>query len=136
MSAYGFADDLHRVLERFDALRQVVNYFVLRLESLVHLVLKLLAELHKFDHGVALELFDILVLLLQLTGAVVFEGSELERFVRSLSVNLLLQVVFGVVDLLHDVLLALDTSCYFAIELVLESYTPIKNMNQSGQAPV
>ena len=109
-------------MESLDALRQAVNDLILSIETLFHLVLKAFSETHEFGHSLFLELFDVLVLLLQLLCCVVLECSELQRLVRSLIVNLLLQVVLAVDHLLHYVLLALDSRLNLAIELVLQVY--------------
>lgn len=78
VSAYGFAYNLHGVLEGLDGEGEVVDDLVLGVEPLLHLVLKLLTELHEFDHGCLLELLHVLVLLLQLSSAIVLELPESE----------------------------------------------------------
>ena len=85
-------------------------------------MLKLLAHLHEFSHGLSLEFLDVLVLLLKLAVRVVLKSAQLERLGGSLVVDLLLQVVLRVVDLLHYVLLALNASLHLAIELILQAY--------------
>jgi hypothetical protein len=65
-------------LEGLDAQRQIVDNFVLRIKSLLHLVLQLFSEFHEFNHRLLLELLDVLVLAFELGGSVILEGAELE----------------------------------------------------------
>ncbi len=88
-------------------------------------MLKVLSKSHEFGHGLSLELLDVFVLFLKLTVCIIFESTELERLVRALVVNFLLQVVLAVVDLLHDVLFTFNSSLYLTIELVLQTYTNV-----------
>ena len=76
---------------------------------------------HEFSHGFLLELLDVFVLLLELAVRVVLEGTELQRLVCPLVVNLLLQVVLAVVHFLQDVLLSFDSGLHLTIELRLQA---------------
>jgi hypothetical protein len=84
-------------------------------------MLKSLSESHELSHCLSLELFNVFVLLLQLTVSTVLECTEFERFVCAFIVNFLLQVVLAIVDFLHDILLSFDTRLNLAIELILET---------------
>lgn len=75
VSADSFANNLHRVLECLDALRQTVDDLILRIETVIHFILEALSQAHELRHCFLLELFDILVLLLQLRIGAVLEGS-------------------------------------------------------------
>jgi len=122
VSADSFANNLHRVLECLDALRQTVDDLILRIETVIHFILEALSQAHELRHCFLLELFDILVLLLQLRIGAVLEGSQLESLVGSLVVNLLLKVVLAVVDFLHDVFLAFNARLHLTVKLVLKTY--------------
>lgn len=113
-------------MESLDALRQTVDDFVLRVETLLHLILEALSESHKLGHSFPLELFDIFVLFFKLTVSCVLEGTELQRLVSALVINLLLQIVLAVIHLLHDILLTFDSHLNLTIELVLKTCNPAK----------
>ena len=121
VSADGFANNLHCVLECLDALRQTVDDLILGIETVIHFILEALSQAHELSHCFFLELFDILVLFLQLRDGAVFEGSQLESLVGSLVVNLLLKVVLAVVDFLHDVFFAFNASLNFTVKLILKT---------------
>lgn len=84
-------------------------------------MLKSLSKSHELSHCLSLELFNVFVLLFQLTVSTVLECTEFERFVCAFVVNLLLQVVLAIVNFLHDILFSFDTRLNFAIELILET---------------
>lgn len=85
-------------------------------------MLELLPEFHEFNHRLLLELLDVLVLLLQLPRAVVFECAKLQRLVGALCINLLLQLVLGIVDFLENVFLSFNTCCHLPVELILQFF--------------
>jgi hypothetical protein len=85
-------------------------------------VLEVFSEFHELDHGLALELLHVLMLLLELLVALVLKGAQFERLVGPLRIDLLLQVVLVVVHLLHYVLFSFDTGLYFRVELVLQAF--------------
>lgn len=118
-------------MESLDAERQAVDDLVLLVETFVHLVFELLSQPHELGHCFSLELLNILVLLLQLRVGVVLEGSEFQGLVGPLIIDLLLQVVLAVVDLLHDVLFALDSRLHLPVELVLQPYDQQSNSIRS-----
>jgi hypothetical protein len=107
-------------LECFHALREVVNDLILIVEAVVHLVLEAFAKAGKFCHRFALELLNVFVLPFELASAVVLKLTKLKRFVGALLIYFLVQFVFGVVNLLHDVFLAFNACLALAIELVLQ----------------
>ena len=57
---------------------------------------------------------------LELFVAIVLELTQLQRLVRPFLVNFLVELVFLVVDFLHDVLFSLNSGLNFTIELILE----------------
>ena len=121
----GFSDErlpnnLHRVLERLEAIRQVIDDLVLRDESVLHFVLELLTHLLELNHGILLEFLNVLVLHFQLPIGVVAELAERETLVGALIVNFLAQAVLFVVELLQDVLLAINSRLALAIESRLQ----------------
>lgn len=83
---------------------------------------ELLSVPHELGHSFTLEFFDVLVLPPEVHGDSVFEGSELERLIGSLFVDLLVELVFSVINFLQDVLLSFDSGCNFPIEAVLQTY--------------
>jgi hypothetical protein len=87
-----------------------------------HLVLQRFPQYQKLSKSFSLESLDVLVLLVKFAKGVVLEFAEGQRFVCALSVDLLMQVVFGIVDGLHDILLPLNSSFNFGIESVLQLY--------------
>lgn len=121
LSADGLPDNLHCILESLDALRQTVDDFVLRVETLLHFILEAFSESHELSHGLPLKLFDIFVLFFKLTVSCVLKCTKLQRLVSALVINLLLQVILAVVHLLHDILLTFDSHLNLAIELVLKA---------------
>lgn len=120
-SADSFAYNFHRVLECLDRLRQAIDDLILTVESFLHFMLKALTKTHELSHSLALKLLNVFVLLLQLTVRGVFECTKLKRFVGTLVVNLLLQVVLAIVNFLHDILFSLDSRLYFPIKLILKT---------------
>ena len=123
-SANGLSYDFHCVLEGLHALRQIIYDLVLIVETLIHFVFEGLTQALELGHRLALEFFNILMLLLELATAVVFECSKLKRLISSLFIYLLMQFVLRIVNLLHNVFLALDTGLALAVELVLQVYMP------------
>ena len=84
---------------------------------------KLLPQNKEFPKSFPLELFNILVLLVEQAKRVIFEFTQRQRFVCSLRVDLLVQVVLSIVHRLHDILLPGDPSLNLDIEAVLQLYT-------------
>ena len=83
---------------------------------------KLLPQDQEFLEGLYLELLDVFVLAVQLTQSSVLELTERQTFISALGINLLMQIILGIVDGLHDVLLPLNTSLNLSIKAILKVY--------------
>ena len=89
LSTNSLSYNLHCVLECFHALREVIDDLILRLKTFIHLVFELLSESSELSHSFSLELFNILMLSLELVRALVLEHTELQGLISTLLINLL-----------------------------------------------
>ena len=95
---------------------------------------KLLPQDQEFLEGLYLELLDVFVLAVQLTQSSVLELTERQTFISALGINLLMQIILGIVDGLHDVLLSLNTSLNLSIKAILQKYKDVQIETMEGAA--
>jgi hypothetical protein len=115
-------DNLHGVLERFDAHGQIVENFILVFKSFGHLMLKALPQTHELPHSLNLELLNVFVLLSQIAFGLIFELTERQRLVGALAIDLLVKLILGIVQRLHNVFLLRNASVYLSIKFTLKLY--------------